>query len=133
PPRHRGGVTRAAGAGRRDVAEAPPRSRARGRAGRGAAAERARRLHRRGGAGGPAARRGGGGHADPATVLEAVLAATGYEQYLAEEGAEGIERIENVRELIAGAAAWAEVQDPQVAADGGGSPVERYLTQAALV
>jgi len=73
------------------------------------------------------------GHADPATVLEAVLAATGYEQYLAEEGAEGIERIENVRELIAGAAAWAEVQDPQAAAEGGGTPVERYLTQAALV
>jgi len=77
--------------------------------------------------------RDGTGHADPATVLEAVLAATGYEQYLAEEGAEGIERIENVRELIAGAAAWAEVQDPQVAADGAGTPVERYLTQAALV
>jgi DNA helicase-2/ATP-dependent DNA helicase PcrA len=73
------------------------------------------------------------GQADPATVLEAVLAATGYEQYLAEEGAEGIERIENVRELVAGAAAWAEVQDPQVAAEGGGTPVERYLTQAALV
>jgi len=71
--------------------------------------------------------------ADPATMLEAVLAATGYEQYLAEEGAEGIERIENVRELIAGAAAWAEVQDPQVAAEGVGTPVERYLTQAALV
>jgi DNA helicase-2/ATP-dependent DNA helicase PcrA len=71
--------------------------------------------------------------ADPATLLEAVLAATGYEQYLAEEGAEGIERIENVRELIAGAAAWAEVQDPQVAAEGVGTPVERYLTQAALV
>ena len=77
--------------------------------------------------------RDGAGHADPATVLEAVLTATGYEQYLAEEGAEGIERIENVRELIAGAAAWAEVQDPQVAADGTGTPVERYLTQAALV
>ncbi len=75
----------------------------------------------------------GGGQADPATVLEAVLAATGYEQYLAEEGAEGIERIENVRELVAGAAAWAEVQDPQVAAEGVGTPVERYLTQAALV
>jgi DNA helicase-2/ATP-dependent DNA helicase PcrA len=77
--------------------------------------------------------RDAGGHADPATVLEAVLAATGYEQYLAEEGAEGIERSENVRELIAGAAAWAEVQDLQVAAEGGGTPVERYLTQAALV
>ncbi|MGH7605755.1 MAG: ATP-dependent helicase, partial [Gemmatimonadales bacterium] len=32
------------------------------------------------------------GGADPATALEAILAATGYEQYLAEEGAEGIER-----------------------------------------
>ena len=73
------------------------------------------------------------GQADPATLLEAVLTATGYEQYLAEEGAEGIERIENVRELVAGAAAWAEVQDPQLAAEGGGTPVERYLTQAALV
>jgi DNA helicase-2/ATP-dependent DNA helicase PcrA len=77
--------------------------------------------------------RDGAGQADPATVLEAVLAATGYEQYLAEEGAEGIERIENVRELVAGAAAWAEVQDPQVAAEGVGTAVERYLTQAALV
>ena len=72
------------------------------------------------------------GQADPATVLETVLATTGYEQYLAEEGAEGMERIENVRELIAGAAAWAEVQDPD-AAEGTGTPVERYLTQAALV
>jgi len=43
-----------------------------------------------------------------------------------------MERIENVRELIAGAAAWAEVQDPD-AAEGTGTPVERYLTQAALV
>ncbi len=68
------------------------------------------------------------GQADPATVLEAVLVATGYEQYLAEEGAEGIERIENVRELIAGAAAWAETAEGD-----GGSAVEQYLTQAALV
>ena len=72
--------------------------------------------------------RDGAGHADPATLLEVVLTATGYEQYLAEEGAEGIERIENVRELIAGAAAWAEAAD-----EGEGTPVERYLTQAALV
>ena len=72
------------------------------------------------------------GHADPATALETILATTGYEQYLAEEGAEGLERIENVRELVAGAAAWAEVQDPD-AAEGTGTPVERYLTQAALV
>src|SRR5256886_8609668 len=70
------------------------------------------------------------GQADPATALETVLATTGYEQYLADEGAEGMERIENVRELVAGAAAWAEVQDPD-AAGGGGSPVRRYPTQAA--
>jgi len=74
------------------------------------------------------------GRADPATVLEAVLVATGYEQYLAEEGAEGIERIENVRELIAGAAAWAEVQDADEGGDDErGSAGERYLTQAALI
>src|SRR6266566_2908226 len=36
------------------------------------------------------------GQADPATALETILATTGYEQYLAEEGAEGMERIENV-------------------------------------
>ncbi|HXM38511.1 MAG TPA: UvrD-helicase domain-containing protein [Gemmatimonadales bacterium] len=74
------------------------------------------------------------GQSDPATVLEAILVATGYEQYLAEEGAEGMERLENVRELIAGAAAWAEVQDADAGSESeGGSPVERYLTQAALI
>src|SRR5881296_4611768 len=72
------------------------------------------------------------GQADPATALETILATTGYEQYLAEEGGEGMERIENVRELVAGAAAWAEIQDPD-AGEGSGSLVERYLTQAALV
>ena len=73
------------------------------------------------------------GHADPATVLEAILTATGYEQYLAEEGAEGIERIENVRELVAGAAAWAEVESGELENGDGGTPLERYLTQAALI
>jgi DNA helicase II / ATP-dependent DNA helicase PcrA len=77
------------------------------------------------------------GQADPATVLEAVLVATGYEQYLAEEGAEGIERIENVRELIAGAASWAETAgadgEEEPGAGSQGSLLERYLTQAALV
>jgi DNA helicase-2/ATP-dependent DNA helicase PcrA len=72
------------------------------------------------------------GQADPATALETILATTGYEQYLADEGADGLERLENVRELVAGAAAWSEVQDPD-AVEGTGSPVERYLTQAALV
>ena len=82
------------------------------------------------------------GQADPATALETILATTGYLQYLAEEGAEGLERMENVRELVAGAAAWAEVQDAEAAEGTGGegegeaeagSAVERYLTQAALI
>src|SRR3989441_3014012 len=52
--------------------------------------------------------------ADPATALEHAVAAVGYAQYLADEGAEGVERLENVQELIAGAAEWAET----AAADG---------------
>ena len=72
------------------------------------------------------------GQADPAIALETILATTGYEQYLADEGGEGLERIENVRELVAGAAAWAEVQDAD-AVEGTGTPIERYLTTAALV
>jgi superfamily I DNA/RNA helicase len=60
------------------------------------------------------------GQADPATALETILATTGYEQYLAEEGAEGLERMENVRELVAGAAAWAEVQDAEATEGTGG-------------
>ena len=80
--------------------------------------------------------------ADPATVLERVVAAIGYARYLAEEGPEGIERVENVQELIAGAAAWTET----AVAEGAGAPgdlgqaadpeatlLERYLTQTALV
>ncbi len=97
------------------------------------------------------------GAADPAMVLEQVLAVTGYEQYLAEEGPEGVEqqvvavtryaqylaeegpegveRQEYVDELIAGAAEWAEVQDATADEDedGGGTALERYLTQAALL
>src|SRR5207245_1792819 len=83
------------------------------------------------------------GQADPATALEQAIAAVGYPQYLAEEGPEGIERLENVQELIAGAAAWAETatDDGDEAGDEageGGSEtgstlIERYLTQAALV
>src|SRR5438034_666798 len=55
----------------------------------------------------------------------------------AEEGAEGIDRLENVQELVAGAAEWAE--DAGAANGGGGGDeepatlLERYLTQAVLV
>jgi len=83
------------------------------------------------------------GDADPATVLERTIATVGYGQYLADEGPEGIERLENVQELIAGAAEWAETaaDEGEEAGDEGGeggtgkgaSLIERYLTQAALV
>src|SRR3989449_10508035 len=87
--------------------------------------------------------RAGCGDADPATALERVIAAVGYGQYLADEGPEGIERLENVQELIAGAAEWAETAavagdeagDEAAGAGRGGGPslIERDLTQAALV
>src|SRR5216110_1685861 len=78
------------------------------------------------------------GQADPATALEQTIAAVGYPQYLAEEGPEGIVRIENVQELIAGAAQWAETAEEDDGTGDGGegtgaSLIERYLTQAALV
>jgi len=82
--------------------------------------------------------RGRYAHADPATALEQTIAAVGYPQYLAEEGPEGIERLENVQELIAGAAQWAETAEEDDGTGDGGegtgaSLIERYLTQAALV
>jgi len=91
--------------------------------------------------------RGRLGAADPATALEQVIAAVGYGQYLADEGPEGIERLENVQELIAGAEAWAEtaVEEGEEAGNEAGDEageggrvkgatlIERYLTQAALV
>src|SRR5881392_554145 len=83
------------------------------------------------------------GQADPATALEQAVAAVGYAQYLADEGPEGVERLENVQELIAGAAEWAETagahgdEDGDEAGEGGAEKgatlIERYLTQAALV
>src|SRR5260221_13795066 len=77
------------------------------------------------------------GEEDPATALEHAVAAVGYAQYLADEGAEGVERLENVQELIAGAAEWAETaaDDGDEVGEGekGATLIERYLTQAALV
>jgi DNA helicase II / ATP-dependent DNA helicase PcrA len=82
------------------------------------------------------------GQSDPATALEQTIEAVGYAPYLADEGAEGIERLENVQELIAGAAEWAETaeEDGDEAGEEAGEGakrnttlIERYLTQAALV
>jgi DNA helicase-2/ATP-dependent DNA helicase PcrA len=64
----------------------------------------------------------------PVTLLERLIDTLNYEAYLAEEGPEGLERVENVRELIASAAEWAEDTD----ADDPTSPVERFLATAAL-
>jgi len=81
------------------------------------------------------------GNEDPAFAFDRIIDAVHYDTYLGDEGAEGVERMENVRELIAGAAAWAEVSG----LDGGeepedgelalatGTPIERYLTQSALL
>ncbi len=77
------------------------------------------------------------GQADPATVLEQLVSAVGYARYLAEEGPEGIERLDNVQELIAGAAGWAETAEDEGTGDEGegtgATLIGRYLTQAALV
>ncbi|HEX6644717.1 MAG TPA: UvrD-helicase domain-containing protein [Gemmatimonadales bacterium] len=66
----------------------------------------------------------------PAEILEEVIRATEYEAHLLAEGLEGQERWENVRELLASAANWSEVVEP---ADDEGTPLERFLAEAALV
>jgi DNA helicase-2/ATP-dependent DNA helicase PcrA len=75
------------------------------------------------------------GEADPATILEHVVSDTGYAPYLSEEGAEGVERLENVQELIAGAAEWSDMVGAGSLPDGEepSTPLARYLTQVALV
>jgi DNA helicase-2/ATP-dependent DNA helicase PcrA len=67
--------------------------------------------------------------ASPAVILERIVEQIDYEAYLREEGFEGVERLENVRELIAAAAEWSEeVTEGEEA----GTPVERFLETAAL-
>jgi DNA helicase-2/ATP-dependent DNA helicase PcrA len=67
----------------------------------------------------------------PAQVLEELIRAINYEAVLAAEGPEGAERWENVRELVASAAEWSEVVVPD--ADDPGTPLERFLAEAALL
>jgi DNA helicase-2/ATP-dependent DNA helicase PcrA len=66
----------------------------------------------------------------PAEVLEQVIRAIDYEAVLHAEGPEGAERWENVRELVASAADWSEevLDDPE-----SGTPLERFLAEAALL
>ncbi len=65
----------------------------------------------------------------PAEVLEEVIRAIDYEAVLHAEGPEGADRWENVRELVASAANWSEV----VAEGAEGTPLERFLAEAALL
>jgi DNA helicase-2/ATP-dependent DNA helicase PcrA len=67
----------------------------------------------------------------PAQVLEELIRAINYEGVLAAEGPEGADRWENVRELVASAAEWSEVV--AVDADDPGTPLERFLAEAALL
>ncbi|MEO8448872.1 MAG: UvrD-helicase domain-containing protein, partial [Gemmatimonadota bacterium] len=65
----------------------------------------------------------------PADVLEQLIVAIRYEAFLLEEGPEGADRWENVRELLAGAAGWSEI----VTDEEETTPLERFLSDAALL
>jgi DNA helicase-2/ATP-dependent DNA helicase PcrA len=67
----------------------------------------------------------------PAQVLEEVIRVIEYEKFLMEEGPEGAERWENVRELLASAADWSEVAVAEEEQEG--TPLERFLAEAALL
>jgi DNA helicase-2/ATP-dependent DNA helicase PcrA len=64
----------------------------------------------------------------PSVAVERVIEAIDYESFLSREGVEGMERIENVKELVASAAEWSE----EIDADDPNTPLERFLTTAAL-
>jgi DNA helicase-2/ATP-dependent DNA helicase PcrA len=68
----------------------------------------------------------------PAPLLEQLVAAIDFEARLLEEGPEGAERWENVRELIASAAEWSEETDPDPE-EPSGTPLDRFLSEAVLV
>ncbi|MGH7593224.1 MAG: ATP-dependent helicase [Gemmatimonadales bacterium] len=70
------------------------------------------------------------GELAPVAVMEEVVQAIQLETVLAAEGIEGLERWENVRELMAAAAEWSEVV---VDEDDPGTPLQRFLTDAALL
>ncbi len=65
----------------------------------------------------------------PADLLERIIEAIGYEEVLRAEGPDGPDRWENVRELLASAAAWSEEFVPEEEA----TPLERFLAEAALL
>jgi DNA helicase-2/ATP-dependent DNA helicase PcrA len=66
----------------------------------------------------------------PARVLEEVVEAINYERLLHDEGPEGRDRWENVRELIAAAAGWSEIIVDDAEST---TPLHRFLSEAALL
>ncbi|MEO8030462.1 MAG: UvrD-helicase domain-containing protein [Gemmatimonadota bacterium] len=68
----------------------------------------------------------------PAQVIEQVIRVIDYEKILQDEGPEGLERWENVREMLASAADWSEVAAPE-ADETIGTPLEQFLAEAALL
>lgn len=70
-------------------------------------------------------------HQPPADLLEDLVRAIDYEAVLRQEGPEGADRWDNVRELMAGAAAWSEIVPAGDADDG--TPLQRFLADAALL
>jgi DNA helicase-2/ATP-dependent DNA helicase PcrA len=69
-------------------------------------------------------------HLPPADLLEHIIRAINYENVLLAEGLEGADRWENVRELVASAANWSEEVPGD---DEEGTPLERFLAEAALL
>jgi DNA helicase-2/ATP-dependent DNA helicase PcrA len=65
----------------------------------------------------------------PVLILEELIRALDYEALLLAEGIEGADRWENVSEMVAAAAEWSEV----VSEDENGTPLERFLAEAALL
>ena len=70
------------------------------------------------------------GSKSPAEVLEAVIESINYERVLHDEGPEGKDRWDNVRELVAAAASWSEVV---VEVEDDTTPLQRFLAEAALL
>jgi len=70
------------------------------------------------------------GESAPVVVMEELVRVLDYESVLLAEGPEGAERWENVRELVAGAAEWSEVVSEE---EEPGTPLQRFLAEAALL
>jgi len=72
--------------------------------------------------------------ASPAVVIEDLVRSLDYEAVLRREDQEGEERGDNVRELLAAAAAWSEViPEDADSAETGSPPLQRFLAEAALL